>query len=91
MVEQLGALPSRERQELLAGWSSFNLDENVGFGPSDPESFAASMERALGAPLGWPLGNCACPMAWPPIPSGKPAATARRSRRPGAWDCSCWA
>ena len=52
LVEQLGALPSRERQELLAGWSSFNLDEYVGLGPSNPESFAASMERVLGAPLG---------------------------------------
>ena len=52
LVEQVQALPHRERQELLAGWSSFNLDEYVGLGPADGESFAASMERCLGGPLG---------------------------------------
>ena len=52
LVEQVQALPHRERQELLAGWSSFNLDEYVGLGPADGESCAASMERCLGGPLG---------------------------------------
>ena len=68
MVEQLGALPSRERQELLAGWSSFNLDEYVGLGPSNPESFAASMERALGAPLGLAPGQLQLPDGLAPHP-----------------------
>lgn len=52
LVEQVRALPPRERQALQAGWSSFNLDEYVGLGPADGESFAASMERCLGRPLG---------------------------------------
>ena len=51
LVEQLQALPSRERQALLAGWSSFNLDEYVGLGPDHPGSFAATMALALGEPL----------------------------------------
>ena len=57
LVEQLQGLPGRERQDLLARWSSFNLDEYVGLGPDDPESFAASMERCLGAPLGLAPGQ----------------------------------
>ena len=68
LVEQLGALPSRERQELLAGWSSFNLDEYVGLGPGDPESFAASMERFLGAPLGLAPGQLRLPDGLAPHP-----------------------
>ena len=68
MVEQLGALPSRERQELLAGWSSFNLDEYVGLGPSNPESFAASMECVLGAPLGLAPGQLRLPDGLVPHP-----------------------
>ncbi len=68
MIEQLGALPSRERQELLAGWSSFNLDEYVGLGPGDPESFAVSMERVLGAPLGLAPGQLRLPDGLAPHP-----------------------
>ena len=68
LVEQVGALPSRERQDLLAGWSSFNLDEYVGLGPSDPESFAASMERFLGAPLGLAPGQLRLPDGLAPHP-----------------------
>ena len=68
LVEQLGGLPSRERQELLAGWSSFNLDEYVGLGPGDPESFAASMERAVGAPLGLAPGQLRLPDGLAPHP-----------------------
>lgn len=37
---------------LRQGWSSYNLDEYVGLGPQEPESFAAEMERSLGGPLG---------------------------------------
>jgi glucosamine-6-phosphate deaminase len=33
-------------------WCSFNLDEYVGLGASDPPSFAATMARQLAAPLG---------------------------------------
>ena len=51
LVEQLSGLASQDRQQRLAGWSSFNLDEYVGLGPDDPESFAASMARSLGGPL----------------------------------------
>lgn len=37
---------------LRQGWNSFNLDEYVGLGPQDPESFAAEMMRTLVGPLG---------------------------------------
>lgn len=68
LVEQLQALPSGERQGLLAGWSSFNLDEYVGLGPEDLESFAASMERCLGAPLGLAPGQLRLPDGLAPHP-----------------------
>lgn len=44
---------SREAQEALRqGWCSFNLDEYVGLGPQDPESFRAEMVQTLAQPLG---------------------------------------
>lgn len=49
---QLLALPAVECARRLAGWRSFNLDEYVGLGASDPASFAAFMHRHLIAPLG---------------------------------------
>lgn len=52
LVRRIEALPSQERQPLLAGWLSFNLDEYVGQGPADAGSFAAAMERHLAGPLG---------------------------------------
>ena len=76
LVEQLQGLPGRERQELLARWSSFNLDEYVGLGPDDPESFAASMERCLGAPLGLAPGQLR-------LPDGLAADPQREARRYG--------
>ncbi|UPM49863.1 glucosamine-6-phosphate deaminase [Synechococcus sp. A10-1-5-1] len=51
LVRQLQQLPAQERQALLAGWSSFNLDEYVGLGAEDPRSFAAFMDAQLGVPL----------------------------------------
>jgi glucosamine-6-phosphate deaminase len=52
LVSRLGGLSAAERQRLLAGWHSFNLDEYVGLGAADPRSFAAFMARHLVAPLG---------------------------------------
>jgi glucosamine-6-phosphate deaminase len=44
---------SQEAQEALRqGWCSFNLDEYVGLGPQDPESFTAEMVQTLAHPLG---------------------------------------
>ena len=55
-VARLKGLPSMERQRLISGWSSFNLDEYVGLGSGDPQSFAAFMQLHLGQPLDLPLG-----------------------------------
>ena len=49
---RLDALNAPEREHLLRGWQSFNLDEYVGLGPSDRTSFAAAMQRQLTQPLG---------------------------------------
>lgn len=49
---RLAQLPARDRQALLDGWHSFNLDEYVGLAPADPGSFAAFMGRQLVLPLG---------------------------------------
>ena len=68
LVERVLALPSSERQQLVARWSSFNLDEYVGLGPADSESFAASMERCLGQPLGLPPGQLRLPDGLAPDP-----------------------
>jgi glucosamine-6-phosphate deaminase len=52
LVRRVQALPQPKQQVLRRRWCSFNLDEYVGLGPEDPGSFAAVMERQLGAPLG---------------------------------------
>jgi glucosamine-6-phosphate deaminase len=48
---RLLALPPAEREPLLAGWRSFNLDEYVGLAADHPGAFAAFMRQQLGAPL----------------------------------------
>jgi glucosamine-6-phosphate deaminase len=45
-------LSAPEQQAIRQGWRSFNLDEYVGLGPSDPRSFAAFMAEQLQGPLG---------------------------------------
>ena len=52
LAERWRALSAGERQALQRGWLSFNLDEYVGLGPADPNSFSAVMARQLVAPLG---------------------------------------
>jgi len=49
---RLCALPAPERAAVRARWRSFNLDEYVGLGPQQRESFAAFMHAQLGRPLG---------------------------------------
>ncbi|MEB3276853.1 MAG: glucosamine-6-phosphate deaminase [Cyanobacteriota bacterium] len=77
LVCRIKALPAPERQRLLAGWHSFNLDEYVGLGPADAGSFAAEMHRQLGTPLG--LGP-----AQLRLPDGLAADPAGESRRYGS-------
>lgn len=55
-VARLRALPQPERDRLLSGWSSFNLDEYVGLGAGDACSFAQFMALQLGEPLDLPQG-----------------------------------
>lgn len=74
LVAQLDALSAAERQALLAGWQSFNLDEYVGLGPADPHSFAAFMARHLLEPLGLDPGQVRLPDGLAP----DPVAEARR-------------
>ena len=45
-------LSGPEQQAIRQGWRSFNLDEYLGLGPSDPRSFAAFMADQLQGPLG---------------------------------------
>jgi glucosamine-6-phosphate deaminase len=49
---QFDRLSAAEQQAIRQGWRSFNLDEYVGLGPSDPRSFAAFMADQLQGPLG---------------------------------------
>lgn len=77
LVAQLGALSGAERQALLAGWQSFNLDEYVGLGPGDSGSFTAFMARHLVAALGLDPGRVR-------LPNGLAADPAAEARRYGA-------
>jgi glucosamine-6-phosphate deaminase len=52
LVARVRAMPAAQGFALRKSWQSFNLDEYVGLGPSDPGSFAATMERLLVRPLG---------------------------------------
>lgn len=74
LVRQWQQLPALERQRLLAGWCSFNLDEYVGLGAQDPRSFAAFMQAQLGAPLQLPPGALR-------IPNGLAADPQQEARR----------
>ena len=74
LVRQWQQLPALERQRLLAGWCSFNLDEYVGLGAQDPRSFAAFMQAQLGAPLQLPSGALR-------IPNGLAADPQQEARR----------
>ena len=75
--QQLGALPAEERQRLLAGWRSFNLDEYVGLGPANPASFAWIMQEQLTTPLALPAGALQ-------LPNGKAADPQAEAQRYGA-------
>ena len=75
--QQLGALPAEERQGLLAGWRSFNLDEYVGLGPAHPASFARFMQEQLSAPLALPAGALQ-------LPNGQAADSQAEAQRYGA-------
>lgn len=59
--QRLAGWSAARRERLLAGWSSFNLDEYVGLGPADPGSFAAEMAAALATPLGLVPGQLQLP------------------------------
>jgi len=52
LVQRLQGWAAPERERLLTGWLSFNLDEYVGLTADAPASFAATMQRCLGQPLG---------------------------------------
>ena len=49
---QFSRLSAPEQGAIRQGWLSFNLDEYVGLGPTDPRSFAAFMADQLQVPLG---------------------------------------
>ena len=51
LVNRLKAWEYEELGLLLKGWCSFNLDEYVGLGEEDADSFKTFMGRHLGAPL----------------------------------------
>jgi glucosamine-6-phosphate deaminase len=74
LVRRLGALPPAQLEAIRADWRSFNLDEYVGLSPDDPRSFAATMGRQLGEPLGLNPGKLH-------LPSGLAADPAREAIR----------
>jgi len=60
-VARVRALPAAERQELVQGWCSFNLDEYGELAPGDPRSFRAFMAQQLVQPLGLDPGAVQLP------------------------------
>ena len=52
LVTLVRSQPQEAQEALRHRWCSFNLDEYVGLGPQDPESFAAEMLHTLVHPLG---------------------------------------
>jgi glucosamine-6-phosphate deaminase len=52
LIDRLQGWPEVERQRLIEGWLSFNLDEYVGMESGSAASFAATMQHSLGHPLG---------------------------------------
>ncbi|MFS6828376.1 6-phosphogluconolactonase [Cyanobium sp. ATX-6F1] len=65
------------RGRLLAGWSSFNLDDYIGLAADHPASFHAAMDRNLGEPLGLSPAQLRLPDGGAPDPE----AEARRYAR----------
>lgn len=65
---QLLHQPAAQRQRLLAGWRSFNLDEYVGLAAGDAGAFATEMAVALERPLGLPAGSLQLPNGRAPDP-----------------------
>lgn len=51
LVARVQRWPADELEDLRQGWCSFNLDEYVGLGAADEQSFSAYMARNLGEPL----------------------------------------
>lgn len=61
LCARIASLAAPQRAALTAGWRSFNLDEYVGLGPQDPQSFTAFMHQALAVPLGLAPGQLQLP------------------------------
>ena len=61
LVRRVEALAPPSRNQLLGHWRSFNLDEYVGLGPDQRQSFAAYMADHLGGPLGLAQGQLQLP------------------------------
>jgi glucosamine-6-phosphate deaminase len=61
LIRGMEELAGPERQRLTRQWLSFNLDEYVGLGPSDPHSFRTTMRQRLQEPLGLKPSNLRLP------------------------------
>jgi len=77
LCARIASLEAPQRAALTAGWRSFNLDEYVGLGPQDPQSFVACMNQALAVPLGLAPGRLQLPDGL----AADPAAEAERYSR----------
>jgi len=73
---QLHACPLAQRQRLLRGWRSFNLDEYVGLAAGDAGAFATEMALALEGPLALAAGCLQ-------LPDGRAADPQLEARRYG--------
>lgn len=76
LLGRLEGWSAQQREHLRRNWRSFNLDEYVGLEAGDPRSFAATMGKQLGDPLG--LGPEQLQ-----LPDGKAAEPDREARRYG--------
>jgi glucosamine-6-phosphate deaminase len=86
LLDRLTALPSAERADLLSRWRSFNLDEYVGLGATDPRSFAAFMAQQLGDRLGLSPGQLLLPDGLAPDPEAEALRYQRALQSAGGID-----
>ncbi|MEB3335441.1 MAG: glucosamine-6-phosphate deaminase [Cyanobacteriota bacterium] len=82
-ADQVRRRPPRERDTLRHHWHSFNLDEYVGLGPDDPQSFAAQMRRGLCQPLGLDPDRVRLPDGLAPDPAAEACRYSEALRQAG--------
>ena len=83
LIARLRGWTEAERQRLIEGWLSFNLDEYVGLDSGSVASFAATMQRCLGNALGLPPAQLRLPDGAASDPDGEARRYALALERAG--------